>query len=326
MTRAVPDLNALRIFLEVAVTKSMTEAARRIGMSQSAVSQAIGKLEAEFGTQLLQRGRPVVLTPAGAVLERRAGALLRDALQLPHAVREAAVGPVQEIRLGMVDTVASTAGPELIQALTGTTTRVVLWSGLAPALGHALLTREVDAIVTSDALDDVDGLVRLPLWKEPFVLLLPSARDVPAGLATLADNLPMVRYSARSHTGLQVERHLRRIGLVPERRIEIDGSDALVAMVAAGVGWAITTPLCLLQGAANLAGTRAVSLPAPGFNRVLSLLYRQDGPKQLATRMAVVARRVLRTSCLARLQTLLPHLANTVEVAADEPVPSSREA
>ena len=289
LTRPMPDLNALRIFLEVAVTKSMTEAARRIGITQSAVSQAVRKLEAELGVELVQRSqRPVALTPAGAVLERRAGALLRDALQLPHAVREAATDPVQEIRLGMVDTVASTAGPELIRELTGTATRVVIWSGLAPSLGQALIARDVDAIITSDTLDDVDGLVRLPLWKEPFVLLLPRGQDTRQSLASLAQASPMVRYSARSHTGLQVERHLRRLALAPQRRIEIDGSDALVAMVAAGIGWAITTPLCLLQGAAHLAGTEAVLLPRPRF------------------------------TCLARLGTLLPHLAPTIEIAGDD--------
>jgi len=306
----------LRVFAEVAAARSMTLAAAKLGMTQSAVSQAVRKLEANLGVPLLEHGRrPVTLTAAGLLLERRAALLLRDATRLPHALREAGAVPVQEIRLGLVDTFASTAGPGLIRELTASAAHVVIWSGLAPSLGAALVARDVDAIVTSDTLDDMDGLVRLPLWKEPFLLLLPGAMRADAGRLTLdelAADLPLVRYSARSHTGLQIERHLRRVGVAAERRIEVDGSDALVAMVAAGIGWAISTPLCLLQGAAHAARTHAAALPGPGFNRTLSLVCLQDGPAGMAARTAAAAARVLRRDCLPRLRTMLPRLANGI--------------
>ncbi len=298
----------------------MSLAAVKLGMTQSAVSQAVRKLEANLGIALVERGRrPVTLTAAGTMLERRAGPLLRDVAGLLQGLRDADDLPVQEIRLGLVDTFASTAGPGLVRELTASATRVVIWSGLAPALGASLLGRDVDAIVTPDTLDDMDGLLRFPLWKEPFLLLLPQAWRTDAATLTLdalAAALPLVRYSARSHTGLQVERHLRRIGVAAERRIEVDGSDALVAMVAAGVGWAISTPLCLLQGAGHAAGAYAAALPQPGFNRTLSLVCRQDGPARLAAQTAEVASRVLLRACLPRLRTLLPRLAEGIHVTA----------
>ena len=311
------DLWTLRIFLEVAETRSMTDAARRLGITQSAVSQAVRKLEAELGTALLHpRQRPVAPTPAGLVLERHAAALVRDAMQLPGILRTANSDPTREIRLGMVDTFASTAGPELVRELTGTANRVVIWSGLAPSLGAALTAREVDAIVTSDPLDHLDGLDRFPLWQEPFVVLLPRrGRPYPTGsLSELAVALPLVRYSARSHTGATVERHLRRIGLAPEKRIEVDGSDTLVAMVAAGIGWAVATPLCLLQGAAHALEVEAVAMPRPGLGRTVSLMWRQDRPCALAAHTAIVARRVLREHCLPRLHGLAPHLTPLVAI------------
>ncbi len=319
MTERPPlELRALRVFVEVATSGSMTVAANRLGLTQSAVSQAVRRLEAALGVTLVLRGsRPTALTEAGDLLHRRAEPLLREATQLAHAVAEAAGTPAHELRLGLVDTFASTAGPELIRRLTGTATRVVVWSGLAPSLGAALIGRQVGAIVTSDPLEDLDDLLRFPLWREPFVLLLPRAMPVPdlstsASLRQLASVLPMIRYSARSHTGMQIERHLRRIGCDSERRVEIDGSDALVAMVATGIGWAITTPLCLLQGAANAAATRAVALPAPGFSRTLSLLCRADGPAALAARAAGAAADALFSVCLPRLRALAPDLAEAV--------------
>jgi DNA-binding transcriptional LysR family regulator len=315
MTGAAPvELRALAIFLEVATSRSMTLSARRLGLTQPAVSQAVQRLEQSFGVALLLRpSRPVALTAAGAVLAQRAAALLHEAAALGQAVLQAGRGPAQELRLGLVDSFASTAGPGLIRALTGDAARVVVWAGLAPGLGAALVGRELDAIITSDPLEDLDGLHRFPLWREPFVLLMPAdAAPPPASLAALAAERPMVRYSARSHTGQQIERHLRRVGCNAERRIEVDGSDALVAMVAEGVGWALATPLCLLQGAARAAGVRALPLPLPGFSRSLSLVCRADGPTALAARAAAAARHTLHHDCLPRLRAVSPALADSI--------------
>ena len=322
------ELWSLRIFVEVATTRSMTLAATRLGITQSAVSQAIRKLEAELGAKLVARSsRPVALTREGALLEAQAEPLLRSVARLPDLLQAAARAPVRDIRLGFVDTFASTAGPELVRVLTQQATRVVLWSGLAPSLGAALVNRELDAIVTSDPMYDLDGLQRAVLWKEPFVLLLPRtphAGGSRPSLGELAASVPLIRYSARSHTGLQVERHLRRLGIATERRVEVDGSDALLAMVAAGIGWAISTPLCLLQASAHLGGILPLPLPPPGFNRSLNLVVRDDCPAVLATHLAQAARGVLRGTCLPRLRLLTPAFTQAITVGTDgEPEPRS---
>lgn len=318
------ELWSLRVFLEVAATRSMTVGAANLGLTQSAVSQVVRKMEAEFGVPLFERERrPLALTPAGKLLEQRAAPLVRDAALISDLVRQAAGAPVREFRLGFVDTFAATAAPDLVSELTRAATNVVVWSGLAPALSDALLAGNMDAIVTSDPLEDVDGLQRYPLWKEPFVLLLPLDRQQATedvSLHGLAGRLSLVRYSARSHIGTQIERHLRRVGCMPERRIEVDGSEALVGMVAAGVGWAIATPLCLLQGAAHLPRVRVAEIPRPRFNRVLSLVCRDEVPSVLMEQTANSAVRVLREVCLSRLKSLMPGLAGQITVGqSDEP-------
>jgi DNA-binding transcriptional LysR family regulator len=310
------DLWALRVFTEVAVSGSMTVAAERLAMTQSAVSQAVRRLEASLGVELFLRGRrPLALTGAGSLLRGRAEALVREAMQLPSVVRDAASAPTAELRIGLVDTFASTAGPYLIRTLATSATRVVVWSGLSTSLGAALLDREVDLIVTSDPLEDADGVSRTLLWREPFLLLVPKAASMRASRANLdhlAREMPLVRFSARSHIGSQIERHLRRIGTLADRRIEVDGSDALVAMVAAGVGWAIATPLCLLQGAMHASGVQALALPRPRSRRSLSLLGRRGEFPDLAARIAAIAGDALRDECLPRVRRMVPWLADEI--------------
>jgi LysR family transcriptional regulator for bpeEF and oprC len=63
----VENLNALRVFVRVAETRSFTEAAKRLGLTSSAVSKAITRLEQELNVRLLHRTtRSVGLTNDGA--------------------------------------------------------------------------------------------------------------------------------------------------------------------------------------------------------------------------------------------------------------------
>ena len=55
-------------------------------------------------------------------------------------------------------------------------------------------------------------------------------------------HLDLVRFSTRSFFGRRVEQHLRRVRVEPPRRLEFDTADAVMAMVGAGVGWAVATP------------------------------------------------------------------------------------
>lgn len=60
------DLNAVRMLVQVAEARSFTVAAGQLGLSQSGLSRAIGRLEATLGVKLLQRNtRNVALTPDG---------------------------------------------------------------------------------------------------------------------------------------------------------------------------------------------------------------------------------------------------------------------
>lgn len=316
------DLRALNVFMEVATTCSMTAAAARMGLTQSAVSQTIRKLEEELAVTLIRKDkRPIVLTRAGQALKEHGRSLLIEAGQLPHRLLEASSEKPHEIRIGLVDTFASTAGPDLALELMRSTPRIVMWSGLSPSLGAALLQREVDVIVTSDALDGVDGLDRHELWSEPFMLLVPHRRRVElegVPLKALGAYLPMIRYSSRSYTGMQIDRHLRRLNVDIERRIEVDSSDALVAMVAAGVGWAISTPLCLIQGGLRTGEVAAVKLPNPGFSRTLSVVCRIEGPRILAAEITVMAATALRRVCAGHLEDLDAAIAGQIEICRQE--------
>ena len=77
MRNGFPNIRHVRVFIEVARTGSVSEAAARCHLSQPAATQALSRLEADLGAQLLnRRQQPFSLTPCGTVFESRAIAAL----------------------------------------------------------------------------------------------------------------------------------------------------------------------------------------------------------------------------------------------------------
>jgi DNA-binding transcriptional LysR family regulator len=86
---ATTALHSLNAFLEVARRRSFAAAARALGVSPSALSQAVQKLEARLGVPLLNRtSRSVATTEAGQRLLEDAGPALALALDALKAVSE----------------------------------------------------------------------------------------------------------------------------------------------------------------------------------------------------------------------------------------------
>jgi DNA-binding transcriptional LysR family regulator len=205
----------------------------------------------------------------------------------------------------------------VIKALLKTTSRLLFRSGLAHDQAEGLLNRSLDVIITGDAMDELDGLERYPILSEPYLLLLPSNMQLGASeidLRQLATSYSLIRFSARSHVGAQIERHLRRLSVKAPHLLEVDASDALVSMVGAGLGWGIATPLCLLQVHSRLEGVKALPFPGPSFVRQLHLITRSGEYGELPGNVAEIACTVLRDHCVPEMRRLIPWLRNQVVV------------
>jgi DNA-binding transcriptional LysR family regulator len=317
------DLRLLQVFLAVSEGGSMTGAAQQLGLTQSAVSQSLRQLESELKVSLFARDRrPLQLTAAGNLLHERAARLLEQATQLPSLVQEIGSAVLPEIRIGLVDSFAATVGPRLIRELLQSAVHLSVYGGLSPFLGEALQKRTVDLIVSSNPLHDVDGLERHMILREPFILLTPGSiaqETKRLSLDEIAARYPLIRYSARSHQGAQVERHLRRLAVQAPTTVEVDTSDTLVAMVAAGCGWAITTPLCYLQGRAHAVATVPARLPDPGFSRSVVLIARAGEYTELPGRVSQQAQLILNTVVIPEIKRLIPWLTNELTAGATSP-------
>ena len=290
------DLRLLGILAAVAEAGSMSAAAARLQLSQPAVSQAVARLEAALDCTMFDRSRrPLRLTEEGQVALRAAQELVQGIAALPERIRAVRQLPLR-LRLGVVDSLTFPFLPTLCIELGRDVEFLSVSSGLVQTLRDSLTGGELDFVISNDAMEDLDGLTRHEILREPYILAVPSSLRDPASLSleSLARSLPLMRWGQRSLLARDVEAQLRRLRLAVPQKFDLESAGALLGMVAAGLGWAVVTPLAVLQ-AANL-GPRVTLLPFPGpsFSRTITLIAPRHKEAELPLRIANASRRVVR--------------------------------
>jgi DNA-binding transcriptional LysR family regulator len=311
------DLHALEAFLAVCEARSMAAAAKKLALTQPAISQAIADLETRTRVKLFDRSvRPIALTPAGEVMRQRASALISEARQITSAIRHTARGRLALIRAGLVDSLSRALSGPVAAFLSEHAEQVSIQSGLTAAHAGALLTRNLDLFIGVDDMSDVEGLDRFDLVSEPYILLLPSKAKIPRSVEDLeqcADKLPFLRYSARSRTGIDIERHLRRLNLDLPPGLEFDTPFGVTDMVARGKGFAISTPICIAEAGVGESGIRAAPLPGPSLKRTLTLVSRRQELGTLPRDLTRACKAILDTSILDGLRKSMPWLRDQLK-------------
>jgi DNA-binding transcriptional LysR family regulator len=277
----------IEIFLACAEEGAISAAARRLGVSPSAVSQQLASLEASLGSVLLDRGaRPMRMTPAGAMFRRHAQTILNAEAEARAELALADLSGLTTLRLGMIEDFEAEVTPRLLtglaQDLTGC--RFLLETGASHRLHEGLSDRALDLIVAADSaiLGGEDWREVHRLLTEPFVVIAPKGMEA-------GPDAPFIQYTARHLMGRTIAAHLSGQNLRIGTRYELDSYAAILAMVAAGEGWTILTPLALLYGERFRTAVDVRPLPWGTLDRTLSLSARagvlKDIPAQVAARL-----------------------------------------
>lgn len=252
--------------------------------------------------------RPLTLTPFGLALRNRGALLSEELFNLKAQVLDAGRGVKPDLRLGLVDSFAATCGSALTRQLLGQVAQLSVRTGLSPQQGESLLRRDLDLIVTSDPLVDANDMIRYRLFTERYLVITPKALGKTLAslddIRALANVLPVVRFNRTSQVGLQIERHLRGLNVRVPNRLELDNADALTAMVAEGIGWAVTSPMCFLQALPWVDNVTAHLAPELSLERSLYLVARRNEYSAFFADACESARAVILDSFLPRLKAL----------------------
>ncbi|WP_137110468.1 LysR family transcriptional regulator [Rhodobacter sp. SY28-1] len=300
----------IEVFVASAEEGSISAAARRLGVSPSAVSQQLAALETALGASLLDRAsRPIQVTPAGAMFRRHAQTILNAASEARAELAMADLSGLTTLRLGVIEDFDSDVTPRLLSTLARDLKgcRFLLETGASHRLMDQLEARALDIVIAADSTSDAapeDWREVHPILSEPFVAVTPPGAKI--------EDLPLILYTARHLMGRQIAAHLARHGLKPAHRFELDSYAAILAMVAGGEGWTILTPLALHQARAFRASVEVRPLPLPALTRTLSLSARagilHDVPTQITQRLKPLIAEVVIAPALAAAPWLSPAL------------------
>lgn len=304
-------LKSLEIFVSVADTGSMTAAAARLHITQSAISQQIKLLEMEFGTPLFYRDiRPLRLTPAGLTLKNRAGALLLGAKQMRSEVRQAASGHLPHLRIALLSTFAKHLVPAILKAISNKSLpvdNITITRGMTINHAQDLANHEIDVAFTSDAFDAQPGLEHRELLRESYLLAMPRGFQADSNdLRSIAARLPFLRYSGRTQTGQRIESHLRRLRFDIARGASFEASADLLAAIGSGYGWSIVSPSQLLDSLELDMAIETYPLPKPGLSRAIGLVWRSGEMADTMQRLATLCLNTLQCESIPRLRAALP--------------------
>ena len=147
-------------------------------------------------------------------------------------------------------------------------------------------------------------LVWRPLWKEPFLLVVPDAtrgRD----WRTVLRQHPFVRYDRASMGGRLITQFLQAEGITVRDVVEMDELAGIVQLVARGQGVALVP--CSQPSFPLPPGVRAMGLGRAGFYREVGMLERaRHGQMAMVKALVQALRRVAAATVLSERRTVNP--------------------
>jgi len=311
-------LRGLRAFIVVEETGSVSEGAKLIGGSSSGISQQISTLEQAIGTQLFDRqSRPLRLTPAGQMVNQKAREILEaiDSIQINLLQNNLVDFP--KLDLAIVDDLDTSLTPILVGKLQRRFRNcfVNAYSGRSDTIVEQLQERKVDIAISASVPDNVHNFNSIQILREQYILVAAKGlirKDEEIKQQML--NAPFIQYSEAIPMGRRISQHLKRSRFVVSNKYALEASRSVVAMVAQSDGWAITTPLNLLDAERFIPQIDVMPIPFPAFSRSIYLLTRTSELGQLSDRLAEDCRQIIESQVISRFSKFVPRMKNTIEI------------
>jgi DNA-binding transcriptional LysR family regulator len=240
------ELRHLAALDAVATEGTFGRAARRLGYTQSAVSQQIAALEKSVGGTVFDRPggpRPVSITPLGKVVLAHARDLLAKAQAAAESIERFKAGEAGRVDIGTFQSVSSMLLPEIVTQLRAEHPAVDVRLFEEEAALPKLHAGEVDVVFWVGPLDA--DLERTKLLDDPYVLVARRG-DFPDGPVALEqlDGEQIVSWPLICDQD-RVDRTLAARGVQPVVVFRTADNGTLLSMVRAGLGPAVMAQLAV---------------------------------------------------------------------------------
>ena len=282
------DTNQLRYFLAIIENGSMSATAKKLGISQPALSSCLQSLERSLGTTLMIRDRSgLILTATGQELQRCAQEVVSRLDATASRIRLIETGCEGSFVVGCHESLGAYFMPEFLASFLHEEPRIhaVLWNGTSAAALQGVLDRTVDFALVVNPQPFPD-LVIVELFADAVDLFVAAPADSPdRAKPALASGLSLTEaqahlrqgpliYAGRVYQAQQLLEQLEHQHGLPERRISCGDLEMVKSMAIANVGVAVLPRRVAAYGGHGR--LRRLHVDLPHVPDRICLVYRSD--------------------------------------------------
>ncbi|MBN9410628.1 MAG: LysR family transcriptional regulator [Burkholderiales bacterium] len=288
------DLNLLVVLEAVVSETSVSRAARRLHLSQSALSHSLARLREAFGDPILVRhGRAMEATPrALAALPEVRSLLVQVGRLFAHGGRFDPATVDRHIHIGASDHAAATVLPRLLERMREQAPNIRLRVHHAGRVDAPAMLRSGELDLALGVFNHLTAdLGTLPLHDDPYLCAV-DARTGPRRPMTRTDYLQCehVNVLVQGDTLGVIDEALARQGLTRRIVLTVAHFGTALALLR-GTPLVYTGPASLLRAAGAVAGLKVFEPPLqlPPFPTQLAWSRRTDNDEALQWMRSVLA-------------------------------------
>ncbi|GEO42879.1 LysR family transcriptional regulator [Skermanella aerolata] len=245
---ATLNYHHLRYFWAIAHEGSLTRAAERLNLSQSALSVQLGKLELQLGHPLFDRaGKRLILTEAGRIALNYADTVFQAGDELVSTMKGRPVDRRQAFRVGALTTLSRNFQLEFLKPLVGRVdVELIIRSGTMRDLLTQLEAHAIDVVLANsppqhDARSDLRSHL---LDQQPVALVRrPGVEPVPFRFPEDLRSQPVLLPGLDSEIRVAFDRILELAGVRPIIFAEVDDMAMLRLLARDSDGLALVPPI-----------------------------------------------------------------------------------
>lgn len=308
------DPVSLRLFVAVCEERSIALAAQREAIVPSAVSKRISAMEAETGTQLLERGRRgVVVTPAGETLWRYARELLQTMDRMHAELSEFAKGVHGHVRVFASMSAIAESLPEDIGEFVKKheRVRVSFDERVSSEVVRGVEEGRADLGICWDAAD-LRRLRTFPYRRDQLAVVVhPSHALAGRTSVSFEDTLDFEQIDIVAGSIMQAvqQRYAAAAGKTIRYRIQVSTVDAACRIVAANLAIAIV-PREVAGALQQVLGLRIIPLGNAWARRKFVICVRDDAALSVPARLLLDSLRESAKSASAEKSRIPPTRVN----------------
>ena len=250
---AALNFNQLYYFHVVAQEGSLAAAAKKLGVTQSTLSEQIKSIEQSLGEKLFDRkGGRLKLNDAGRHATEHTGVMFREAERLIQHVTGNGKGVQHTLDVGLTSGVArAVAARVFLPLFQADDVYVRVRHGDYDYLLHALISHELDLLISENTPTDPEtkGLKIAELHKPELHLVACGdlAEQLEGNVGDAISEMPCVIYSSHSRYRWDIDRWLREQAASPQFVAEVDDVTLQLAIARHGVAAAFLPSLVVRE-------------------------------------------------------------------------------